>query len=319
MKKTFLLFISFCVSILTQAATTITVGNLNYLIKDEVSVYVTSKPHSHYEDAIISIPETVEYEGKTYTVTGIGNGAFLGCSALESLSIPSSVTEIQSQAFSGCSSLASISLPENITSIESSTFFQCTCLKSIIIPSNVTNIGNKAFYGCKNLETISFNQGLVSIGESAFDMCSAISSIDIPESVTSIGSGAFHQCTALTSASLPSTLVEIGGNAFNNCKNMLTLYCKASVPPTLLGYSVFGMIQVSNGKLYVPAASIDTYKTTNQWKDWGAVLELDEETSISSIEVTDHKCPTRKVLRGNRVVILKEGNCYSVNGVKHNK
>lgn len=38
------------------------------------------------------IPESVTYNGTTYSVTGIGSSAFLNCSGLTSLTIPNSVT-----------------------------------------------------------------------------------------------------------------------------------------------------------------------------------------------------------------------------------
>ena len=48
----------------------------------------------------VVIPETVEHDGKTYTVTSIGNGAFSWCKSLTNVTIPSSVTSIGDNAFS---------------------------------------------------------------------------------------------------------------------------------------------------------------------------------------------------------------------------
>ena len=45
------------------------------------------------------IPTSVEYSGSTYTVVGIGNYAFNGCSGLTSVTIPESVTNIGTNAF----------------------------------------------------------------------------------------------------------------------------------------------------------------------------------------------------------------------------
>jgi hypothetical protein len=50
----------------------------------------------------VTIPESVEYNGKTYKVTSIGNFAFNDCSGLTSITIPNSVTTIGYSAFSGC-------------------------------------------------------------------------------------------------------------------------------------------------------------------------------------------------------------------------
>ena len=56
----------------------------------------------------ITIPETVENGGITYTVTIIGDYAFSDCSSLTSITIPDGVTEIGEGAFSGCSGLTEI-------------------------------------------------------------------------------------------------------------------------------------------------------------------------------------------------------------------
>jgi len=50
----------------------------------------------------ITIPETVDYDGKTYSVTSIGEGAFKGFFYLTSITIPNSVTSIGNDAFQNC-------------------------------------------------------------------------------------------------------------------------------------------------------------------------------------------------------------------------
>ena len=48
----------------------------------------------------VTIPATVTYGGKTYSVTSIGGSAFYDCSGLTSITIPNSVTSIGDYAFS---------------------------------------------------------------------------------------------------------------------------------------------------------------------------------------------------------------------------
>lgn len=56
------------------------------------------------------IPETITYNGVTYTVTSIGNGAFENNTNLTDVTIPSTITSIGESAFAGCSNLKSITV-----------------------------------------------------------------------------------------------------------------------------------------------------------------------------------------------------------------
>ncbi|MDE7349147.1 MAG: leucine-rich repeat domain-containing protein, partial [Clostridia bacterium] len=142
----------------------------------------------------------------------IGRYAFLNCSSLTSIEIPSSVTSIGERAFHNCSSLTSIKFGENsqLTSIGEDAFYNCSSLTSIAIPSSVTSIGDYAFYNGSNLTSVTFGKKslLNSIGTWAFANCINLTNIEIPICVTSIGQCAFAYCSNLTifceSSSKPS-------------------------------------------------------------------------------------------------------------------
>ena len=70
----------------------------------------------------ITIPEQVTYNGRTLTVTSIGDRAFSSCSGLTSVNIPNSVTSIGYGAFLGCTGLTSVIIPNSVTSIDNSAF-----------------------------------------------------------------------------------------------------------------------------------------------------------------------------------------------------
>ena len=56
------------------------------------------QPYLEYSDNVV-IPESVNYEGKDYPVTSIGDWSFCSCPDLTSVTIPNSVTDIDDYAF----------------------------------------------------------------------------------------------------------------------------------------------------------------------------------------------------------------------------
>ncbi len=82
-------------------------------------------------------------------MTEIGEAAFLQCSSLTSVKIPSSVTKIGGAAFENCSSLTGVKIPSNVTSIGESAFSGCSGLRSIYVyAGTVPSISANAFNGC---------------------------------------------------------------------------------------------------------------------------------------------------------------------------
>ena len=210
----------------------------------------------------VTIPETINYNGSTYSVTEIGENAFLGCSGLTSITIPNSVTEIRYGAFWGCKGLTSVTIPNSVTSIGSTAFYCCEGLTSITIPNSVTEIGNQAFDICSGLESIIVEAGntrydsrdncnaiietssntliagckntiipnnVTSIGHFAFEGCTGLTSVTIPNSVTWIGDYAFSGCLGLTSITIPNSVTEIGGGAFSGCSGLTSVNIPNSV------------------------------------------------------------------------------------------
>ncbi len=175
----------------------------------------TSSSYSNEYTGDVVIPETVTYNGKTYSVTRIDFGAFRGCSVLASITIPNSVTSIGSYAFRGCSVLASITIPNSVTSIGSYAFYNCSGLASITIPNSVTSIGSYAFEDCSGLTSVTIGSSVTSIGSQAFYGCSGLTSVTIPNSVTSIGGSAFQNCYRLKSVTIPNSVTNIGEDAFS--------------------------------------------------------------------------------------------------------
>lgn len=81
------------------------------------------------------------------SVTSIGDGAFISCTGLTSVTIPNSVTSIGKNAFSACSGLTTINIPNSVTSIGRGAFNNCTGLTSVTVEGETpASVGNDSFY-----------------------------------------------------------------------------------------------------------------------------------------------------------------------------
>jgi hypothetical protein len=155
----------------------------------------------------IVIPETVyDSNGNAYTVTAIGDHAFINSTELTSIAIPNSVTKIGFAALMGCTELTAVSIGNSVTEIEAFAFVNCTGLISVTIPDSVTKIQFGAFNGCVNLTSVTIGNSVTVIGADAFCNCSRLASVIIGNSVTEIGDGAFSGCEGLVKCAYPSSL-----------------------------------------------------------------------------------------------------------------
>lgn len=156
--------------------------------------------NSSYQ-GVITIPETVMYNGTVYNVTGIDNAAFKGCVNLDKVNIPNSVIHIGFSAFKECSNLKDISLPPLLTVIETGVFRYCSNLEYVSFPKNLKKIGAVSFAGCSKLKHLY-----------------------VPDTVERIDTLAFDNCTGLTLVSIPSSVSEIGIAPFQKCRNIDSIF-----------------------------------------------------------------------------------------------
>lgn len=210
-----------------------------------------------YEGDVV-IPQTVEYDGASYTVTAAQDGVFASSNKLTSITLPSTLTVLGDRPFAACNKLLNITVdpsnpvyttvdgvlfnkakttiiacpggktgtytvPSTVTKVDNSAFYGCTKLTAITLPSSVTAIGQDAFRGCTSMKSINIPSGVTRIENETFHNCCALQSISIPSEVTVIGDYAFYYCSSLKSITLPSTLQYIGKYAFSSCTNITSV------------------------------------------------------------------------------------------------
>ncbi len=95
-----------------------------------------------FDEAYTSVCVPSQIDG--YTVSTIGNCAFLRAFYAYTVILPDTVTVIEQSAFQE-SGVKTIFLPSSLQTIEDNAFFWCTNLKKLVIPSSVVNIGKEAF------------------------------------------------------------------------------------------------------------------------------------------------------------------------------
>ena len=140
--------------------------------------------------------------------------------------------------FMNIEDIVKIVLPEGISSLGQWCFGCAKKLTSVVIPDSVTSIDKFAFWGCNSLAQITIPKSITSIGQGAFNVCSSLTSITIPDSVTSIGIGAFSE-------------------------HLEEIHCKSVIPPKIMAQRI-----KKECTIYVPAESVDVYKSAEGWKEY---------------------------------------------------
>lgn len=336
MKKS-ILFLLFAIVPIMLWADPVEINGIYYNLIEKAKIAEVTKNPNHYKGNVV-IPESVNYNNVTYSVTNIGSNAFESSSELISISIPNSVSSIERYAFSRCSGLTSVTIPNSITSISYGVFDHCSSLTNITIPNSVTEIGGSAFRGsglinvtipnsvtkigdgafaeclgltsitipnsvtsienatflaCTSLTGITIPKSVTKIGEGAFSGCTGLTSITIPNGVTEIGGSAFDYCIALTSITIPNSVTEIRSSAFSRCTGLTDVYCYADELPYAPS-DAFDNSYIEYVNLHVPANSINKYKETEPWKNFGNIVALEGATT--------KKCETPTISYENGVL-----------------
>ena len=119
------------------------------------------------EDSNGWLKATYDNDIVTYASTDLQNNA----DVLEVV-LPESCTGIGNGAFLGCSSLSNVAVGDNCTTIGDSAFFGTALTR--FDAKGVTSFGSIAFGGCASLESVEFGGGLTSVGQGLFHNCTSL-------------------------------------------------------------------------------------------------------------------------------------------------
>ena len=221
----------------------------------------------------VTIPSTINVDGKVYSVVSIGKAAFDGSDKLLEVTIEDGVEEIKKYAFYYCRYLRSVKLPATLKSVGSYAFWNSLSLSNIYIPASLTDLSATAFteggmsayevspdnpvyssedgimfnkdktellhfHAKKQVESYSIPENVEKIGEFAFES-NQLNEVIFHDKLLSIDDYAFFLCEKLEKADVPNSVEFVGESAFSRCYNLKEAHIPEKltvIPPGLFEY-----------------------------------------------------------------------------------
>lgn len=248
-----------------------------YELIDSESVKVTG-----YDGELPSettIPEVLEDDGNTFTVTSIGDEAFANCSTIVKLNLPSTLTSIGQGAFEKCAYLNQVELPASLVSLPNNPFRFCPRLNSVTIDPNNTafkviddvvynaDVTKLLLYpGGKGESTFVVPDGVITIGSYAFAGNANFYDLTFPNSTETLQQAALLGCTYLQHVHFgagikyilaPQFIKEWGGEPYG-----ITTVDFANTETGPYIKEVFNLETMPDLSIYIPLGRRDLYKTS---------------------------------------------------------
>ena len=237
----------------------------NELKKTAIVTYNGSIAQKQPTDYVgeLNIPSTVKYNGKAYTIVGIGAKAFSGADELTGVVMPMGVTEIGDFAFEGCTALEKIIFPGNPMKFGQGVFFRCDkiqdvsfgsdwesvdlkmfrwsdSLTAVVIPAKMERIQN--LKALKNLESVNVDVNNAKFsavdgvlynknGEVLYGCPRAYKGhLKVAEGTKTITPGALIDCTDITRVDFPSTLESMSFRELSRMEQLGEILFRGETP-----------------------------------------------------------------------------------------
>lgn len=252
--------------------TKITTGidGVRYILKDGKATIARQNKEMSGD---IIIPETVIYNGVSYTVEGI-------VSPTNIIAWSSNRTTCENGAFQSCQ-ITSILLPNTITIIPAGTFNGCTNLVNVTLPSGVTQLGAASFAGCSKLEEIYLPETIEKFGSSTrygfksyvFGGCMSLKKVNMPKGVATLAEGCFMN-SGLETFLISENITNLQEDCFSTGNLKSIKICHRNLDNLKYTESCFS--NVGNIDLYVPEGYKALYQEFYPWKSFKSISEYKE-------------------------------------------
>ena len=164
------------------------------------------------------IPESVTYNGNTYTVTEMASGAIYNHQNLKCVVLPRTLQSMP-RAFELCENIQTLYYNAEYLAKPTLTPFEASkqSLKHVYIGESVRRIPDDIFSNLENISTVHWNAIRCSDMEYSpfYYSRNNITSFTIAENIEKIPANLCYEVTAINEIDIPSTVTHIGKDAFN--------------------------------------------------------------------------------------------------------
>ena len=184
---------------------------------------------------------------------------------LTNLIVPDNVKKVPQEVFSSFAGIVSATIPDGV---ESCGFKGCSNLKSVEIGNGTKTL---KITNCEKLSTLSFGNGTESI---KIYSCPSLKNLTVSDATVDV---LLDNCEKFEKLVLGRSIGN--GSSYqsvsvNNCKELTDVFCPVMFPPTNVFFSE--NCQINYVTLHVPKGSLDKYKATVPWSNFGTIVALSE-------------------------------------------
>ena len=273
-------FRSGCTVTVKEFSSGFEVGGLFYKTAEGYSmdfVEVTGNQGGGKYSGDVVVPGTVEYDGITYTVKGVGNRAFEGCGDLRKVTISEGIYKIGAYAFCYCGNLERVILPSTLEYIDNLNRVFTGCSKLEIITTAPREGQEDYYYLYDEALYMHINQGKREI--LSWIPEKKTGTVVIKEGTTKIADYSIY-LTNVDKIVIPESVKSIDINTFVSCKTPLVLELNwktkedvdeitTSAPSSFF----FNGTNRSAVKVTVPKGTKSLYESHWLWSHLGGIEE----------------------------------------------